>query len=302
MTPEQRADNLRGIVMMMIAVGAFALMDACLKQLAPHYPPLQVAALRAYASLPVVLLWAGVLGFRARLFQVRWSLHLLRGVIGIIMMGSFAFALRTLPLSEAYAIFFFAPLLITAMAAPLLGERVGANRWWAIAIGLLGVIVVLRPSGERMLSVGGLAVLIATIGYALSAITARVLGRTDTSVSMVFWLMLFMAIGATALTGRDWTPVQSAHGWVLLGIAVTGSIGQYAVTEAFRRGQASLIAPFEYTALAWGLGLDWLIWKTLPQPIVLLGAGIVVASGLFLLWSERRIGRNLAATPVQSEP
>lgn len=302
MTPEQRADNLRGIIMMMIAVGAFALMDACLKQLAPHYPPLQVAALRAYASLPVVLLWAGVLGFRARLFQVRWSLHLLRGVIGIIMMGSFAFALRTLPLSEAYAIFFFAPLLITALAAPLLGERVGANRWWAIAIGLLGVIVVLRPSGERMLSVGGLAVLIATIGYALSAITARVLGRTDTSVSMVFWLMLFMAIGATALTGRDWIPVQSAHGWVLLGIAITGSIGQYAVTEAFRRGQASLIAPFEYTALAWGLGLDWLIWKTLPQPIVLLGAAIVVASGLFLLWSERRIGRKLAAAPVRSEP
>ncbi len=294
MSPEQRADNLRGIVMMVIAVGSFALMDASLKELTPHYPPLQVAALRAYASLPVVLLWAGVLGMRARLFQVRWSLHLLRGVIGILMMASFAFALRTLPLSEAYAIFFFAPLLITALAAPLLGERVGANRWWAIAIGMLGVLVVLRPKGEQMLSIGGLAVLIATICYAISAITSRVLGRTDSSVSMVFWLMLFMAAGATALTGSDWVPVQRSHGWILLAIAVTGSIGQFTLTEAFKRGQASLIAPFEYTALAWGLGLDWLIWKTLPQPIVLLGAAIVVASGLFLLWSERRIDRRQA--------
>jgi drug/metabolite transporter (DMT)-like permease len=292
MNPEQRADNLRGIIMMVIAVGSFALMDAALKQLSPHYPPLQVAALRAYASLPVVLVWAGVLGVRARLFQVRWSLHLLRGVIGILMMACFAFALRTLPLSEAYSIFFFAPLLITALAAPILGERVGANRWWAILIGLLGVLVVLRPSGMRMLSLGGVAVLVSTLCYAISAISARVLGRTDSSVSMVFWLMLFMAVGATALTGSDWRPVQSNHGWLLLAIAVTGSTGQYTITEAFRRGQASLIAPFEYTALAWGLMLDWLIWQVLPSPVVLLGAGIVVGSGLFLLWSERRISQR----------
>jgi drug/metabolite transporter (DMT)-like permease len=292
MNPEQRADNLRGIIMMVIAVGSFALMDAALKQLSPHYPPLQVAALRAYASLPVVLVWAGVLGVRARLFQVRWSLHLLRGVIGILMMACFAFALRTLPLSEAYSIFFFAPLLITALAAPILGERVGANRWWAILIGLLGVLVVLRPSGMRMLSLGGVAVLVSTLCYAISAISARVLGRTDSSVSMVFWLMLFMAVGATALTGSDWRPVQGNHGWLLLAIAVTGSTGQYTITEAFRRGQASLIAPFEYTALAWGLMLDWLIWQVLPSPVVLLGAGIVVGSGLFLLWSERRISQR----------
>ncbi|GMU42862.1 MAG: hypothetical protein AMXMBFR25_08480 [Lysobacterales bacterium] len=289
MNPEtQRADHVRGIVMMIVAVGSFALMDAALKLLAPHYPPSQVAALRGYASLPVILVWAAVLGRRARLFEVRWPLHLLRGALGILMLASFAFALRTVPLSEAYAIFFFAPLLITALAAPILGERVGANRWWAIAIGLLGVLVVLRPSGSGMLSWGGLAILVSTACYAATAIAARILGRSDTSVSMVFWLMVVVALGATALTGRDWQPVQWAHGWALLAIAVTGSLGQWAVTEAFKRGQASLIAPFEYTALAWGIGLDWLFWHTLPRPPVLAGAGIVVASGLFLIWSERR--------------
>lgn len=289
MNPEtQRADNLRGIVMMIVAVGSFALMDAALKLLAPHYPATQVAALRGFASLPVIMVWAAVLGRRARLFEVRWSLHLLRGALGILMLACFAFALRTLPLSEAYAIFFFAPLLITALAAPILGERVGANRWWAIAIGLAGVLVVLRPSGSGMLSWGGLAILVSTACYAVTAIVARVLGRSDTSVSMVFWLMVMVALGATALTGRDWLPVQWAHAWILLAIAATGSLGQWAVTEAFKRGQASLIAPFEYTALAWGIGLDWLFWQTLPRPLVLVGAGIVVASGLFLIWSERR--------------
>ena len=204
------------------------------------------------------------------------------------MLASFTYALRTLPLSEAYSIFFVAPLLITALAAPILGEKVGANRWWAIAIGLVGVLVVLRPSGAQMLSLGGLAVLFSTLCYAVSAITARVLGRTDSSAAMVFWLMISLAFGATALTGSDWRPVRIEHAWTLVGIAVTGSIGQFTITEAFKRGQASLIAPFEYTALAWGLGLDWLLWQTLPQPVVLLGASIVIASGLFLLWSERR--------------
>ncbi len=288
MTEKPANDSLRGILMMVLAVGAFALMDAALKLLTPHYPALQIAALRGYCSLPVVLVSALLMGTRARLFKVRWSLHLLRGALGILMLASFAYGLRTLPMSEAYAIFFIAPLLITALAAPLLGERVGANRWIAILIGLMGVLVILRPSGAGMLSLAGLAVLASALAYAFGAISARVLGRTDSSVSMVFWMMLLMALGATVLTGSDWRPLQSQHGWILLGIAVFGSIGQFAITDAFKRGQASLIAPFEYTALAWGLGLDWLLWQALPERIVLLGAAIVVASGLYLLWSERR--------------
>lgn len=281
-------DNLRGILMMVLAVGAFALMDAALKLLTPHYSALQIAALRGYASLPVVLISALVMGTRARLFKVRWSLHLLRGVLGICMLAGFAYGLRTLPLSEAYSIFFVAPLLITALAAPILGEKVGANRWIAIVVGLIGVLVILRPSGAGMLSWAGLAVLLSALGYAVGAITARVLGRTDSSVSMVFWLMVSMALGGTLLAGSDWKPVQWDHAYILLAIAVFGSLGQFAVTAAFKRGQASLIAPFEYTALAWGLGLDWLLWQALPDAVVLLGAAIVVASGCYLVVSERR--------------
>lgn len=292
------------MLMMLLAVAAFSLMDAGLKALSPHYPALQVAALRAWASLPVIVLWVACSrGGFGQLLAVRWSLHLLRGALGIVMLAGFAYAIRTLPLSEAYAIFFVAPLLIAALAAPLLGEQVGAHRWAAILIGLAGVLVVLRPGGEQWLSWAGLASLLAALCYALSAIAARVLGRTDSSISMVFWLMAMVAVGSSVLNGSDWIMVRAEHGWILLGIALTGALGQYAVTEAFTRGQASLIAPLEYTALAWGCGLDWLIWSTLPDVWVWPGAGIIIASGLYLLWSERRAGaarRRAAAAAALS--
>lgn len=284
-----RSENLSGILYMLVAVGAFSLMDAALKVMSPHYPALQVTALRALASLPVIIAWISFSRRWREIARVRWPLHLLRGALGVVMLASFTFAVRDLPLSEVYAIFFVAPLLITALAMLMLGEQVTLNRWLAIFIGLAGVLVVLRPSGTSMWSAGGLAALLAALCYALSAINARILGRTDTAAAMVFWLMLLVAIGASVLTGSDWKAVQSAHWWILAVIAVSGSIGQFAVTAAFMRGQASVIAPFEYTALAWGCGLDWLLWRTLPDSHwVWVGAGIIIASGLYLLWSERR--------------
>ncbi|QDH71660.1 DMT family transporter [Lysobacter alkalisoli] len=272
---------------MLAAVAFFSLMDAGLKTLSTGYPPFQVACLRGAASLPFVLAWALWSGGVASLRVHRWSLHLLRGVLGVTMMVCFVYALQTLPLSTAYSIFFVAPLLITALSVPLLGERVGPRRWTAIAIGLLGVLVLLRPSGEGLVSVAALAVLVAATGYALSAIAVRVLGRTDSMQSMMVWLMAMIAVGAGALAWPDWVPIRAADGWVILGVGVAGALGQYAITEAFRVGEASLIAPLEYTALVWGVLLDLSLWGVLPDAITWLGAAIIVASGLYLLRRER---------------
>lgn len=280
-------DNLRGVASMIVAVGALSLMDASLKILAPHYSPLQVASLRGLSTLPLVLAWVAWRGGFGQLLRVRFPLHLARALMGIVMLAAFAYALRYLPLAEAYAIFFVAPLLITALAVPLLGERVDWRRWAAIGIGFAGVLIVLRPTGASALTIPGLAVVLTAVGYALSAITVRVLGRTDSTQSMVFWLMLMVGIGAGLLALPAWRPIQSAHWPAIAGMAVTGSLGQWAITEAFRRGEASVVAPFEYTALAWGIAIDWFVWQTLPTAVTLAGAAVIIASGVYLIRRER---------------
>lgn len=282
-----RSPAVTAALAMLFAVALFSLMDAALKQLSTHYPPFQVAALRGASSLPFVLLWAASTTGLRPLLRVRWPLHLLRGAFGVVMMATFVYALRTLPLSTAYSIFFVAPLLITALSVPMLRERVGPRRWTAIAVGLVGVLVLLRPTGEGLGTLASLAVLLAAAMYAISAITVRVLARTDSTQAMVVWLMTLMAIGAGLLAWPQWTAIRHEHLWLIAGIGLAGALAQYAITEAFRRGEASLIAPLEYTALVWGVLLDATLWGVLPDEVTWLGAAIIVVSGLYLLRRER---------------
>ncbi|MAL03267.1 MAG: EamA family transporter [Arenimonas sp.] len=280
---------------MLLAVGLFSLMDGGLKQLSGHYPPMQVAALRGLSGLPLVVAWVLATGSVVGLLKIRWRLHLLRAGLSIMMLSAFAFALRQMPMTSAYAIFFVAPLLITALSVPMLGEHVGPRRWAAIAVGLVGVLVVLRPTGEGLFGWAGLAVVVAAAGYALSAILVRVLHRTDSGQSMVFWMLVMTAAGASLLALPGWVPLRAADAWVIAGVGVTGFLGQVAITEAFRSGEASVVAPFEYSALAWGLGLDLMIWGVLPDGWTFFGAGIIVGSGLYLVHRERVLGRRPAA-------
>jgi drug/metabolite transporter (DMT)-like permease len=272
---------------MLIAVGALSLMDGCLKLLSPHYSPFQVASLRGFSALPFIIVWIGFRGGFGQLLRVRFALHLARALLGIMMLTCFAFALRRLPLTEAYSIFFVAPLMITALAVLILKEKVDWTRWLAIAVGFCGVLIVLRPTGSGALTVSGLAVLACAVGYALSAITVRILGRTDSTQSMMFWLMFMVGVGAGILALPEWRPIQSVHWPIIAGMALSGSLGQLAITEAFRLGEASFIAPFEYTALAWGVGLDWFVWHTTPAAITMAGAFVIIASGLYLVRRER---------------
>jgi len=279
--------HLRGVLSMVLAVAVFSLMDASMKILAPHYPPMEITALRGVTSLPLVIVWALLDGGPAQLFRIRWPLHLLRGVLSVVMLAAFIFGLRHLPLAETYSLFFVAPLLITVLAVPILGEHVGWRRWAAIVVGLSGTVIVLRPTGSGMFSLGGLAVLVSAACYALSAITVRVLGRTDSTQSMVVWMLAMLSVFSLALAWPDWIAIDPAHWKPLAVLALTGAVGQWGITEAFRRAPASVVAPLEYTALVWGLALDWFLWGTLPDVWMLAGAGVIVLCGLYLLRSER---------------
>lgn len=292
-SPHLAAGNLRSITFMLVAVGFFAFMDAVLKTLSATYPVLQIAALRGLTALPLVFIYIAWRGAWHTVLKVRWPLHLLRGVLGITMLALFTIGVRELPLSAAYTLFFISPLLITALSVPVLKERVPKAHWWAIAIGFVGVLIALRPSGDDLqagfVTVGGLATLGAALCYAIAAVTGRLATRTDSSESMVLWMMVFMAIGAGALSWAEWVPIRRSDALLLVALAITGFCGQLAITEAFRHGQASAVAPFEYSALAWGLGLDWLIWHTLPSAHTWVGAAIIVGSGLYLVRREKRI-------------
>ncbi|HEX7989866.1 MAG TPA: DMT family transporter [Stenotrophomonas sp.] len=278
---------VRAIIWMLAAVAFFSCMDAGMKMLSSSYPTLQVTMLRGAASLPFVLVWVLATAGPRSIIPVRWGLHLLRGVLGMVMIGCFVYALRTLSLSTAYTIYFVAPLLVAALSVPLLGEHVGPRRWVAIGIGLIGVLVVLRPGVDGFISFPGLMVLLAATAYAIAAVTVSLLTRTDTPQSMVVWFLLIMAIGAGLLAWPQWQPLQWKHAALIAGMGLAGALGQIALTRAFQLGQASMIAPLEYTGLVWVIGWDVLLWQKLPDRWTWIGAGIIVASGLYLLHRER---------------
>jgi drug/metabolite transporter (DMT)-like permease len=285
--------NLKSITAMVVAVGCFALMDTVLKLLSARYPSLQIAALRGLSGLPLILGFITVRRAWGKVWHVRWPLHVLRGLLGIAMLALFTTGVRELPLAAAYTLFFIAPLLITMLSVPVLGERVPAAHWWVISIGFIGVLIALQPRSEDLqaglVTVGGLAVLGAAACYAVAAVVGRLSSRTDSTESMVLWMMVIVAVGASAVAWPRWVPLQASDWPLLLALGVTGFCGQLAITVAFRHGQASAVAPFEYTALAWGVGLDWLIWQTLPMSHTWLGAAIIVGSGIYLVRREKRI-------------
>ncbi len=288
MTVGVHDQTMRGVVAMLLAMGSFSLMDVALKVLSAHYPPLQVAALRGLTSLPLVLLYVRWQGQLAAVWRVRWLLHLLRGVLSVLMLSLFAHALQTLSLASAYVLFFIAPVLVTLLSVPVLKERVGAGSVWAVLLGLAGVWVAMRPGPDLWQSAASWAVLGAATCYAVAAVVGRVLTRTDAPASLVFWTTVSLSIGGTVLAWPGWVSIDTAHTpWLVL-LAVTGLVGQIFIVEAFRHGRAAVVAPFEYSALAWGVFFDMVWWQVWPESRTWLGATLVVAGGLVLL---RSIGR-----------
>ncbi|CAA2110208.1 DMT family transporter [Variovorax paradoxus] len=284
----QSNGTLRGIAAMLLACAFFGCMDAVLKYLSGHYPPAQVMALRGLTALPLVCLYIAFRREAAGVFhrRLRWRLHLLRTVLNMTMLMLFVYGLRSLGLAEAYTLTFIAPLLMVLIAVPMLGESIQRRHWIAIGLGFAGVVVALRPERGAFLSMGAVAILVAAVCYALSNMLGRLVSRTESSAALVFWTTAGMAVAGTLLSLPNWVAILPQHGWALAGLAISGFLGQMAIAEAFRHGQAAAIAPFEYSALAWALLLDWLFWQATPDAWTLGGGALIVASGLWLARSE----------------
>jgi drug/metabolite transporter (DMT)-like permease len=297
-----QSSNVRGILSMMVAVATFSVMDVTLKRLVETYPAMQVTFLRGAASLPFLLLATGMFGRWSDLRPRRVPLHFVRGFLGVITLWFFVYSVKFLSLADAYTIFMSAPLLITALAVPMLGEHVGWRRWIAVAAGMVGVIVVLKPSGASLITIGGIAALTAALGYALTVITIRILLRTDTGTATIFWSLFLVTLISGSIAAFQWVPLRWEHWPWIVAVGLFGAIGQHFITYAFRLAAPPVVAPIEYTALLWGMLFDWLLWTTIPSSRMLLGASIIIASGLYIIYRERVPMAPVLPQTVAGEP
>ncbi|MCM8736459.1 DMT family transporter [Azospirillum sp. A1-3] len=274
------------------AILLFAAMDTLIKFLTADYPVPQLMFVRSLVAFLLVggyTLWRGG-GIAAMRTRRPWG-HVWRAFAGLISMGCFFYAFRELPLADVYVLSFAGPLFITALSAPLLGEPVGWRRWAAVVVGFGGVVVMAQPSAGAPL-VPVLVGLCAALFYALAAVAVRGLSRTETSASIVLYLLLTTTVVSGALTVPVWTaPTAFALGLMAL-VGAIGAGAQVLLTQAFRRAPPAVVAPFEYTGMVWASLFGWLVFGDLPTVPVIAGAMVIIGSGLYILHRETLVARR----------
>jgi S-adenosylmethionine uptake transporter len=298
-----------GIVLAFAGIFAFSLQDIAIKWISEGYPVHEIVFVRSLVAILPILLIAHLEGGLAALRTRRPWLQLLRACAAFMAYTFYYLALAALPLADTIALFFAAPLFVTALSVLLLGERAGLRRWLAVSTGFLGVVIMLRPGASVIDPAASLSVL-AALSYSIAVITTRRLGRTDSGSSMVFYMtilylavtsVLGLAIGNGAFaTGKHASLQFLLRAWVFplwpdLGLmalcGLTASLGFYFTSQAYRMVQASIVAPFEYIAVPLGIVWGYVFWGDLPDAYVFMGMVLVVGSGLFLLRRESLPGR-----------
>jgi drug/metabolite transporter (DMT)-like permease len=284
---EARRARLTGIALMCGAVGCFAFLDADAKYLGRRMDVLEVVWARYTFAFIFALAWSNPLTRPGMLSSARPGLQIARSTL---LLGSTAlnfFAIKYLQLDQALTITFATPFLVAALAGPALGEWVGPRRWAAIGVGFVGVLVVTRPGFNAIHPAAALAAS-AALCYALYALATRILARTDSNETTLFYSNLVGFVVMLPVVGFVWTPPDSLlTGLLMLAAGGLASLGHYLLICAHRLAPASVLSPFIYSQLAWTVGLGFFVFGDLPNRWTLAGAGIVVASGLYLLHRER---------------
>jgi drug/metabolite transporter (DMT)-like permease len=289
-----------GIALKLLAVCAFTLMAAGIKSLDNRYPAGELVFFRsAFALIPLLiwLRWQGDLINAVRTQNFKG--HLVRSLIGVSAMASGFIALGYLPLPDAIAIGYTTPLITVVLASLILKENVRFYRWGAVLIGFIGVLIMLSPHMEAseiakgFQSRSAIGALIALLGAVLTAgaiIQVRRLTESEKTGAIVFYFSVLSTLYGLSTIVFGWNMPTGADLLILITIGMIGGMGQIFMTQSFRFADASLIAPFEYTSMIWALLIGWFVFGEMPQQAVMMGAGIVVAAGLFVIWREHRLG------------
>ena len=287
--------NVTGIAFMIAGIFVVSVLDAIIKWLADDYHTFQLILFRCGFALIVVFLIVARTGGVRSLMTRRPMGHLLRGITGVAAMVLFFYSLSLLPLAEVIALTFAAPLFVTALSVPLLGEPVGIRRWSAVFVGFIGVLVIVRP-GTGVFAPEAILPVLASLSFAISMILVRRLTDTETSGAIVFYVTIAGLLFGAATAPGVWIEPAAEHWPWLVVIGILGGAGQFLMTQGFRFGEVAVVAPFEYSALLWAVLFGWLLWSELPDAWTLAGAAIVSGSGLYIVHRETMRGRRRSAT------
>ena len=274
-----------GIAAIVGAVLLFSITDAIAKLLGmANYSATQIAFFRyLFGLIPVaIMVWsAGAGALKTR----RPLAHALRAAFLFCALLSLFTGLRSVPLAEAISILLTAPLFITALSNPVLGERVGPRRWIAVILGFVGGLIALRP-GTAAFQLDALWLVASAFLFASAMLLTRKMSITETSAAMFTYTTVGAFVVCIPFAASTWAPVADGVLWLFLAIGVVGGCAAYLMIVAYRSAPAALVAPFEYTALVWGAVIGWLVWAEVPAVAVWLGAGLIVACGIYLTRRE----------------
>ncbi len=286
-----RSENLTGALLMMASMAAFTLNDTLMKTMAGDVPLFQLLFLRGCYTVVFVGVMAWVMGATKARPSGKDALLILLRVGGEIGAAYFFFwALFNMPLANVSAILQASPLVITLTAATIFHEPLGWRRFTAIVIGFLGVLLIVRP-GTNDFTVYSLYALIAVCFVTLRDLATRKISRQTHSMFVTFATALAVTVFFGFLTwGEDWSPMDPRQHWTTLVTSIFVLGGYVFSIMVMRVGEISFTAPFRYTGLLWALLLGWVAFQEWPEPLTLIGAAIVVASGLFMLYREARLG------------
>lgn len=313
-----RSDAMVGAACAVISVFFFSVNDTAIKFLSDRYALHQVVLIRSSIGLLVIaILIAPLTDGWAIMRTKRLPMHLLRGGCVVFANMTFFLGLAAMPLAEAVAIFFISPLVITIFSMFFLGERVGPWRWFAVGVGLLGVLIIVEP-GTASFQIASLLPMAAAIGYAGIHIITRRIGNTESAATMAFYIQIsFIAvcivIGLIAGGGQyaaqtnpslafllrawSWPALSDLPIFLLIGFGI--AMGGYFISQAYRVAEAGFVAPFEYLALPLSILWGVLVFAEIPDLRMLTGAALIVAAGLVTVWREQRTGRTTQAPRVR---
>jgi drug/metabolite transporter (DMT)-like permease len=273
-----------GILMMIAAVALLTVMNVLVKLIGPDYHATQISFIRncvaAMVLLPLLLRSGGPAILKTR----RPGTHFIRGLLGVAGNILYFFAFQHLAVSDVIVISQAVPLFVTVLAIVFLGEVVGLRRWLAVTAGFIGVLIAINPTGT--VEAATLIAVMATILWASTILLVRTLTATESPYTIAFYFMVLGAVITGAMQPWYWQPLPLEMVWLFVGVGVTGAGGQLLMGYALKLAEASVVSPFNYTAIVWAIVFDAILWGVLPTWTTLTGAAIITAAGIYIFRRE----------------